>query len=815
MSSDVQETSEELENTRSLVEEMTQSYVRYAMSVNVGRHLPDVCDGLKPVQRRILYAMGQRNMGPGRPRQKCAAVVGEVMGSFHPHGDSPIYEALVRMAQPFNTRYLMVDSQGNFGSIDGDPPAAMRYTECRLTAAAMAMLEDIEKDTVNMRPNYDEKHEEPVVLPAKLPNLLINGGSGIGVAMATNIPPHNLGEVVDALLLLIDEPKASIEQIIKVLPGPDFPTGGLVLGGKGIRDAYETGRGSITIQGRADIDEENRAIVITELPFQVGKEALIRQIAKLVLDRKIEGVSNVNDETDRTGMRIVVEMRRDAEPKVILNQLYKHTSLRNTFGILLLALVKNKPQVLSVSRVLKLYIEHRLDVIRRRTKYELKRAEDRAHLLEGLRIISKNIDDAIALIRSSDDRAQARDRLMNKFNLDQIQADAVLAMTLGQLTRLDQQRLDEEYRELTKQIKELREILSDKKRVEGIMKVELKEIKRQFGDARRTTLDPREPADLSVEDLLEVEDLVVTITRDGYVKRLPLSTYRVQKRGGRGIIALSKKEEDFVAHLFTATTHHTILFFTNNGKYYHLKAYEVPVASRQARGTPIVNLVPLEPGERIVATVPIPDFAMGGYLFMATQRGRVKKTALTEFRTRLTRGVQAMGIHEGDGLGWVRWTDGEQDIVLVTCRGMVIRFAESGVRGMGRLAAGVRGIRLSTDDSVAAMSVTEQGADQMLVATQAGYGKRTHIKDVRSQARGGKGVIGIKVNDKTGEVVALRLLQEDDQILLITTNGVIIRQKVKEIRRTGRVAQGVRLVRLDEGDTVGDCALIANESLDN
>jgi len=799
----------------SIVDEMRTSYIRYAMSVIVSRALPDVRDGLKPVQRRILYAMYEQRMFPDRPREKCAAVVGEVMKKYHPHGDAPIYDALVRMAQDFNTRYPLIDGHGNFGSIDGDPPAAMRYTECRLSPIAMAMLEDIDKDTVDLRPNYDEKYLEPVVLPSKIPNLLINGATGIAVAMATNIPPHNLGEVIDALILLIDNPDASLEEIMNVLPGPDFPTGGIVLGAKGLKEAYATGKGMITIQGRASIEalEGGRTgIVITELPYQVSKEALIVQIANLVRDKKLEGVVNVNDETDKTGMRIVIELRRDANAKVILNKLYKHTSLRTSYGIIMLALVDNQPKILTLKEMLLHFLEHRKQVVRRRTEFELRRAEARAHIVEGLRVVAQNIDEAIRLIRKSEDRDDARQRLMRQFKLSEQQANAVLDMPLGRLTRLDQQALKDEYRELIKQIEYLRGLLRHPRQLMEVIKEELKSVKNTFKDPRRTMLIPEEPSEASIEDLIELQDLVITITRDGYIKRVPLSTYKVQKRGGKGVLALTKKEEDTVSHIFVATTHHTILFFTNKGKCYQLKAHEVPVASRQARGTPIVNLIQLDDDERVVATVPIAKFEVGGYLFMCTKMGLVKKTPLEQFQTRLSRGVQAIKLDEGDELCWVRWTDGSREIILATAGGMIIRFSEEEVRPMGRQAGGVRGIKLRPNDFVVAMDIVDEDANDMLLVTEKGFGKRTKLQQVKRIGRGGKGVIGIKVSERNGRLVSLHIVRDDDEVLLITSKGVLIRQRVKSIPISGRAAQGIRLMRLDADDRVATTALVVSSN---
>jgi DNA gyrase subunit A len=628
-----------------LERELATSYTRYAMSVIVSRALPDVRDGLKPVQRRILYAMYEQNMFPDRPREKCAAVVGEVMKKYHPHGDAPIYEALVRMAQDFTMRYPLIDGQGNFGSIDGDPPAQMRYTECRLAPIAMAMLEDIDKETVDWRPNYDEKHMEPVVLPAKVPNLLINGATGIAVAMATEIPPHNLGEVVDALLHLIDHPDASIDDLMKFLPGPDFPTGGIIVGKDGIREAYTTGRGTIVLQGRATIENlpgGRTAIVITELPYRVSKEQLIVQIANLVQSRKLEGVADVNDETDRTGMRIVVEVKRDYNPRAVLAQLYKLTNLRVNYGIILLALVNNEPKILTLKDLLQHYIDHRRQVVTRRTQFELRRAEARAHILEGLRLVARNLDEVIAIIRRSESREEAKERLMRHFKLSEQQADAILNMQLGQLTRLDQQRLREEYEALIKRIEELQAILRSPKQVDFIIKQELQEVKRQFADSRRTAIVAQaEDADVPMEELLAEQDIAIAISRDGYIKRLPLDAYLERKRG-KTTIGLSRKEQDALADLVIASTRHTLLFFSNKGRCYQLRAYEIPSASREAKGMHLGQLLQLDADEQIVSVVPIATFDDGGFLFMATRNGTVKKTPLSEFTTRLAKGVQAI-----------------------------------------------------------------------------------------------------------------------------------------------------------------------------
>jgi len=789
----------------SLERELATSYTRYAMSVIVSRALPDVRDGLKPVGRRILYAMYEQNMFPDRPREKCAAVVGEVMKKYHPHGDAPIYEALVRMAQDFTMRYPLIDGQGNFGSIDGDPPAQMRYTECRLAPIAMAMLEDIDKDTVDWRKNYDEKHMEPVVLPAKVPNLLINGATGIAVAMATEIPPHNLGEVVDALLFLIDHPDASVDELMRFLLGPDFPTGGIIVGKDGIREAYTTGRGTIVVQGRATIENlpgGKRAIVITELPYRVSKEQLIVQIANLVQNRKLEGIADINDETDRTGMRIVVEIKRDYNPRAVLSQLYKHTNLRVNYSIILLALVNHEPRILSLKEILQHYLDHRRQVVTRRTRFELQRDKARAHILEGLRLVARHLDEVIALIRRSESREEARERLMRQFQLTEQQADAILNMQLGQLTRLDQQRLRDEYEALIKRIEELQAILRNPRQVDFLLKQELQEIKRQFADPRRTAIVAQaEDADVPMEELLAEQDIAIAISRDGSIKRLPLDAY-LERRRGKTTIGLSRKEQDILADLVIASTRHTLLFFSNKGRCYQLRAYEVPAASREARGTHLGQLLQLLSDEQIVAVVPIAQFDDGGYLFMATRNGTVKKTPLNEFTTRLAKGVQAITLSEGDELCGVKWTEGNKEVLLATVKGMVIRFKEDEVRPMGRAAQGVRGITLQGDDKVVTFDLVEQGDDSVFVVSEFGYGKRVPLKEIRRQGRGGKGLILMGVTKQTGDLVAVQVVQPDDEVLIATAKGVIFRIPVERVRRMGRAARGRQLVPIKDTDRV-------------
>ncbi len=795
----------------SLERELATSYTRYAMSVIVSRALPDVRDGLKPVQRRILYAMHDQNMFPDRPREKCAAVVGEVMKKYHPHGDAPIYEALVRMAQDFTMRYPLIDGQGNFGSIDGDPPAQMRYTECRLAPIAMALLEDIDKETVDWRPNYDEKHMEPMVLPAKVPNLLINGATGIAVAMATEIPPHNLGEVVDALLHLIDHPEASVDELMRFLPGPDFPTGGIVVGKEGIREAYTTGRGTIVVQGRATIENlpgGRTAIVITELPYRVSKEQLIVQIANLVQNRKLEGVADINDETDRTGMRIVVEVKRDYNPRAVLAQLYKLTNLRVNYGIILLALVNSEPRVLTLKDMLQHYLDHRRQVVTRRTQFELRRAEARAHILEGLRLVVRQLDEVIAIIRRSESREEARERLMRQFKLTEQQADAILNMQLGQLTRLDQQRLREEYEALIKRIEELQSILRSPRQVDLIIKQELQEVKRQFADPRRTAIVAQaEDADVPMEELLTEQNVVIAISRDGYIKRLPLEAY-LERRRGKTTIGLSRKEQDALADLVIASTRHTLLFFSNKGRCYQLRAYEIPAASREARGTHLGQLLQLDSDEQIVATVPIARFEEGGYLFMATRNGTVKKTPLSEFTTRLSKGVQAVTLAEGDELCGVKWTDGNKEVLLATAKGMVIRFKEDEVRPMGRQAQGVRGINLQEGDKVVTFDLVEAGDDSVFVVSEFGYGKRVPLKEIRPQGRGGKGLILMGLTKQTGNLVAVQVVRSDDEVLITTARGMVFRLPVEQVRRMGRAARGRQLVPVRNGDIVTSVTVV-------
>ncbi|MCG0277076.1 MAG: DNA gyrase subunit A [Thermanaeromonas sp.] len=781
---------------------MKRSYIDYAMSVIVGRALPDVRDGLKPVHRRILYAMYEANMTPDKPYKKSARVVGDVLARYHPHGDAAVYESMVRLAQDFASRYPLVDGQGNFGSLDGDSPAAMRYTEARLSSIAMAMLQDIEKDTVDFVPNYDGTLKEPVVLPARIPNLLINGSAGIAVGMATNIPPHNLGEVVDALVLLIDRPEAGLKEILNIVKGPDFPTGGLIIGREGIRNAYRTGRGTIKVRAKAAIEQvgNKTQIVITEVPYQVNKARLIETIAELVREKKIEGITDLRDESDRTGLRVVIELKKDVQPKVILNQLYKHTQMQENFGVIMLALVDGRPQVLNLKEMLEHYLKHQKEIVTRRTRYLLNQAEARAHIVEGLRIALKFLDEVIKIIRTSPDVDSARRGLMENFSLSEKQAQAILDMRLQRLTALEREKLEEEYRELREKISYFKGVLADETKVLAIVREELLEIKAKFADPRRTQIvDEEEP--LEAEDLISREEVVITVTHRGYIKRLPLDTYRSQRRGGRGIQALTTREEDFVEHLTVTTTHHSLLLFTNQGKVYRLKAFDVPEANRQARGTALVNLVYISPGERITALISVESFEEDAYLFLATRKGTVKKTALKEYNTSRRDGIVALNLDEGDELIGVELTSGKDEIILGTRQGKVIRFSEEEVRPMGRVARGVRGIALEEGDEVVGMAKVKPFADLVLVSER-GFGKRTSLEEYRGQGRAGKGLLAMKLGEKTGELVALVVAKDDDELMLITAEGLLIRLNVGDVPRQGRYTRGVTLMRLEEKDRV-------------
>ncbi len=795
-----------------LEEEMKKSYIDYAMSVIIGRALPDVRDGLKPVHRRILYAMHESGMSHEKPHKKSARVVGDVLGRYHPHGDTAVYDAMVRLAQEFSTRYPLIDGHGNFGSIDGDSAAAMRYTEVRMARIAMELLRDIEKETVNFVPNYDDSLEEPAVLPSRFPNLLVNGSSGIAVGMATNIPPHNLVEVINGVIALIDNPNITPKELMSTVKGPDFPTGGIIMGREGIRQAYETGRGSIKVRGVARIEKMNNGkmrILITELPYLVNKARLIEKIAELVRDKKIDGITDLRDESDRTGMRIVIELRRDVNPQVILNQLYKQTQLEDNFGVIMLALVDGEPRVLNLKEMLFYYLEHQKDVIVRRTRYDLRKAEERLHIVEGLKIALDHIDEVVRIIRQSRDEQKAKMNLMERFALSEKQAQAIVDMRLGKLSGLEREKLEEEYRELIKRIAHLKSILADEKLVLKVIKEEITAIRDKYGDERRTQISAQEEH-LEVEDLIAEEDVVIAITHGGYIKRQPITAYRNQKRGGRGITAITTKEEDFVEHLFITTTHHYLLFFTNKGKVYRLKVYEIPEASRQSKGTAVVNLLFISGDEKITAVIPVRDFAEGQYLVTATREGIVKKTSLTEYDSSRKDGIIALTLDENDELIGVKLTHGQDEIILATRQGMVIRFSEDDVRSMGRTARGVKGITLESGDMVVGMETFRDGGE-LLVITEQGFGKKTPLTEFRTQSRGGKGIIGIKVTPRNGLVAGIMIASEGDEIMLITLDGIMIRVSVDEISTMGRATQGVKIMRLGENDKVVALARIAGK----
>lgn len=802
--------------TVGIEEEMKNSYLDYAMSVIVGRALPDVRDGLKPVHRRILYGMLELGLEPGKPYKKSARIVGEVMGKYHPHGDAPIYEAIARMAQDFSLRYPIIDGQGNFGSIDGDPPAAMRYTEARLAPIAMEMLADLDKDTVDFMPNFDESLMEPVVLPTKIPNLLINGSSGIAVGMATNIPPHNLNEVVDALIKLIDNPDISIEEIMEVLPGPDFPTGGYICGREEIIKAYKTGKGIITLRGKVEIEERKgkQNIIIKEIPYGVNKASLVENIANLVAEKKIGGVSEVRDESDKEGTRIVLEVKRGENTDIIINQLYKLTSLQTTYGIINLALVDQQPRLLNIKELLQLFVNHREQVIIRRTRYDLKKAEERYHIVCGIIIALDNIDEVIELIRKSKTVEEAKKTLIKKFSLTEIQADSILSMPLSRLTGLERSKILEERKNLEKKIKEYREILSSAEKVKEIMKEELITIKKKFGDERRTEIiEPVE--EFEDVDLVRPENIIVTISYHGYIKRVPLETYKRQKRGGKGIIGAHTKEGDFIKHLFVCSTVDTILFFTENGKVHWLKGYLIPEAKREAKGKPIINLLRIDSGEKITAVIPVKEFSEDKYLLMITKKGIVKKTPLSEYKNPRQGGIIALKLKEDDRLIDVKFTDGKKDIILSTKFGMSIRFNEEEITPIGRTGIGVIGIRFKKeDDEVVGGEIIDEGGERNIILTVCsnGYGKRTEISQYRKQHRGGKGIIDIKITKKNGHVVGIKCVNEEDEIILVTKTGMIIRMNSKDIRIVGRNTVGVKLINLAEDDMITDIAVIPKEN---
>jgi DNA gyrase subunit A len=792
-------------------EEMKSSYIDYSMSVITARALPDVRDGLKPSNRRILVAMNDLNLAPGRPHRKCAKIAGDTSGNYHPHGEQVVYPTLVRMAQDFNMRYVLVDGQGNFGSVDGDAPAAMRYTEARLSPVAMEMLEDLEKETVDFIPNYDETRQEPVVLPSKFPNLICNGASGIAVGMATNIPTHNLGEVVDALTALIADPELEDAKLLEFIPGPDFPTGGIIQGKGGIVEAYRTGRGRVILRAKASVEKQKsgkESIVVTEIPYQISKSNLLERIAQLVRDKHLEGISDLRDESDRDGMRIVIELKRDAPADVVLNQLFKHTQMQTTFGVIMLALVDGQPRVLNLKEMLVHFLEHRHEVVTKRTQFELKKAEHRAHILEGLKIALDNIDAVIKLIRSSKTVEDARNGLMSKFKLSEIQAQAILDMRLQRLTGLERDKIEQEYLETIKLIEKLKGILASKVKRMNIIREELLELKKKYGDERRTEIRAEEEEEFTIEDLIAEEDMVITITHGGYIKRLSVTSYRRQGRGGRGVIGIETKEQDFVEHLFIASTHNYILFFTPKGRCHWLKVHEIPVGGRLAKGKPIINMLDLGEEEKVAAFLSVRGFDDQHFVMMATRKGIIKKTLLSAFSNPRRGGINAMNIPEDDSLIEAKMTDGTCDVILATREGQAIRFHEDKVRDMGRTAYGVKGITLAKkDDRVIGMVVVKRDAT-LLTVTEKGYGKRTSISDYRVTNRGGKGIINIKCSDRNGKVVDIKEVVTDDELMLITQKGIIIRQPVKQISVIGRATQGVRLINLDANDEVVDVARV-------
>ena len=797
-------------------EEMKDSYINYAMSVIVGRALPDVRDGLKPVHRRILYAMRELGLEHTKSYKKCARIVGEVLGKYHPHGDVAVYDTLVRMAQDFSLRYPLVDGQGNFGSIDGDMPAAMRYTEARLEHITDSILLDIDKNTVNFMPNFDGSLQEPTVLPACLPNLLVNGSSGIAVGMATNIPPHNLREIADAIDFVIDNPDCEVKDLLKKVKGPDFPTGGIIRGTEGIKNAYTTGRGLIRINARAFIEVEKNgkeAIIIKEIPYLVNKSNLIESIADLIQAKKIDGITDLRDESDKDGMRIVIELRRGTNANVILNQLYKHTQMQETFGVIMLALVDGRPRVLNLKQVIEEFIKHRKEIIVRRTRFDLEKAQDRAHILEGLKIALKNLDRIIKTIKESESPQAAKEALIKKFDLSEKQAQAILEMQLQRLTNLERDKIEKEYLELIKRIEFYKSILASEKKVLEIIKEDLKVLVEKFGDDRRTDIAP-EQEELEIEDLIAEEDVVITISHAGYIKRLPVSSYRKQRRGGKGVTGADMKEEDFIEHLFIASTHDYMLFFTDKGMVHWLKVHEIQEASRTSKGKAIINLLSLASGEKISAFVPVREFKEGFFLMMATRNGVIKKTALTAFSNPRRAGIIGISLEKDDGLIKVVMTNGDDEMLLGTKEGKAIRFKESQVRDMGRAAKGVRGIRLGKKDACIAMEVVKP--DQtVLTVTGQGFGKRTGFKEYRLQSRGGKGIINIKVTGKNGEAIGMKTVSDKDEIMLMTEKGMIVRSPIKDIRTTGRSTQGVRLMKLDaSGDKIASIAKIVPEDED-
>ena len=792
-----------------IAEEMKKSYIDYSMSVIAGRALPDVRDGLKPVHRRILYSMSELNLTPDKPYRKSARIVGDVLGKYHPHGDTAVYYAMVRMAQDFSTRALLVDGHGNFGSVDGDSPAAMRYTEAKMSKLSLELLRDIEKETVDFKPNFDESLKEPSVLPARYPNLLVNGSNGIAVGMATSIPPHNLAEVIDATVYLIDNPECSVDDLIKFVQGPDFPTAAIIMGKESIAEAYRTGRGKVKVRSRAFIEElpkGKQQIIVTEIPYQVNKAKLVERIAELVKEKRIEGISDLRDESNRNGMRIVIELKRDANANIVLNNLYKHSQMEDTFSIIMLALVDGQPRVLNLKQILYHYIKHQEDVVTRRTKFELNKAEARAHMLEGLKIALDNIDAVISLIRASKTGQEAKLGLIEKFKLTEIQAQAILDMRLQRLTGLERDKIEAEYEDLIKKINRLKEILADERLLLNVIKDEITIIKENYSDERRTEIRHAE-GEIDMRDLISDEEIAITLTHFGYIKRLPSDTYKSQKRGGRGISALTTREEDFVRHLVTTTTHSRLLFFTNKGRVFKLNAYEIPEGKRQAKGTAIVNLLQLSADEKIATLIPIDGNDENEYLLLATKKGIVKKTKREEFKNINKSGLIAIGLRDDDELIGVELTDGKQEVLLVTKEGMSIRFDENDIRYMGRTAMGVKGITLSKEDFVVSMNLCSKGTD-VLVVSKNGFGKRTNIEEYRSQIRAGKGIKTYNISEKTGTIVGADMVNEDDEIMIINSDGVLIRIRVNEISLFGRVTSGVKLMKTNDEVNVVSIAKI-------
>ena len=791
--------------------EMKKCYIDYAMSVIVGRALPDVRDGLKPVHRRILFSMHELGLAPEKGYRKCARIVGEVLGKYHPHGDSSVYDALVRMAQDFSMRYMLVDGHGNFGSVDGDSAAAMRYTEAKMNKIASQMIRDISKDTVDFIPNFDGEEKEPSVLPSRFPNLLVNGSSGIAVGMATNIPPHNLGEVIDGTIMLIDNPELSVLDLMTVIKGPDFPTGATIMGKSGIRSAYETGKGKVIVRAKAEIEEENNRnkIIVTEIPYQVNKAKLIENIAELVKDKRINGISDLRDESDREGMRIVIELKRDANPNVVLNLLYKHTKMQDTFGVTMLALVDNQPQILNLKQILKHYIEFQKEVITRRTLFELNKAEARAHILEGLRIALDHIDEVISIIRNSKTSEIAKNTLMERFNLSEKQSQAILEMRLRRLTGLERDKIEDEYNALMKEIEYLKSILESEEKLLSVIKDELLEIKNKYSDERRTEIEAN-VNEIDVEDLIQEREIVITLTHSGYIKRITSDVYSAQKRGGKGIQAMSTKEDDFVEHVMVTSTHADILFFTNRGRVYKLRGYQIPEAGRAAKGTNLINLIQIESDERIETVLTVNDVYEDGYLFMGTKNGIVKKTSLSEFKNLRKSGLIAINLREGDELLKVKMTRGDANIIMVTQNGLAIKFNEKDVRPMGRTASGVKAITLNNDDVAVCMDIAVDEED-LLVVSENGFGKRTPITEYKVQNRGGKGLMTYKITDKTGKVVGATVCRGEDELMLINTSGVAIRINIEDVSVTGRSTMGVKLMRTLEEEQVVAITKISND----